>query len=88
MLARDIFIVFHHLVDDTIRSQFNDTVGYRLNELVVMRSKEYITLIELQVIVECLDRFQVEVVGRSIEDQAVGIAELHTGNHTTHLFTP
>jgi len=52
-----------------------------------MRCKEDITLIKLQVIVECLNGFQVQVVGRSIENQAVGITELHTGNHTTHLFT-
>ena len=60
----------------------------RLNELVVMRSEEHITLVELQVVIECLDRLEVEVVSRSVENQAVGIAELHAGNHTTHLFAP
>ena len=27
------------------------------------------------------------MVGRRIQNQAVGIEKLHTGNHTTHLFT-
>ena len=88
MVASDIFVVLHHLVDDAVRSEFDDTVGHGLDELVVVRSEEHITLIELQVIVECLDRFEVEVVGRRIENQAIGIAELHAGNHTTHFLAP
>ena len=55
---------------------------------MVMRRKEYITLIKFQVVVECLDRFQIEVVSWCIKNQAVGISELHTCNHTTHLLTP
>ena len=87
MVGSDVFVIFHHLVDDTVQCQLDNAVGNRLNELVVMRREEDISLIGLQVIVESLDRFQVEVVGRSIQNQAVRIAELHTGNHTTHLFT-
>ena len=87
MVGSDVFVIFHHLVDDTVRCQLDNAVGNRLNELVVMRREEDISFIRLQVIVESLDRFQIEVVGRSIQNQAVRIAELHTGNHTTHLFT-
>ena len=88
VVACDVFVVLHHLVDDTVWSELDDTVRNGLDELVVMRSEEHITLIELQVVVERLDRFEVQVVGWSVENQAVGIAELHAGNHTTHLFTP
>ena len=52
-----------------------------------MRREEDISFVRLQVVVECLDRFQVQMVGRSVQNEAVGIAQLHTGNHTTHLLT-
>ena len=88
VVAGDVFVVLHHLVDDTVWSELDDTVRNGLNELVVVRSEKYITLVELQVVVERLDRFQVQVVGWSVKNQAVRITELHAGNHTTHLFTP
>ena len=50
-----------------------------------MRREEDITFVSLQIVIECLNRLQVEMIGRSIENQTVGIAQLHTGNHTTHL---
>ena len=52
-----------------------------------MRREEDISFVRLQVVVERLDRFQVQMVGRSVQNEAVGIAQLHTGNHTTHLLT-
>ena len=88
VVACDVFVVLHHLIDDTVWSELDDAVRNGLNELVVVRSEKYITLVELQVVVERLDRFEVQVVGWSVENQAVRIAELHAGNHTTHLFTP
>ena len=54
---------------------------------MVVRGEEDVTLEAFKVVVEGLDRLHVEVVGRRVENQAVGIAQLHTGNHTTHLFT-
>ena len=53
-----------------------------------MWGEEDVTLEAFKVIVEGLDRLHVKVVGRRVENQAVGIAQLHTGNHTTHLFPP
>ena len=52
-----------------------------------MRRKQDVSSIRFQVVVECLDRFQIQVVGRSIQNEAVCPPELHTGNHTTHFFT-
>ena len=40
MVGSDIFVIFHHLVDDTVRCQFDDTVGNRLDKLVVMRREK------------------------------------------------
>ena len=52
-----------------------------------MAGKKNIALECHQVVVESLDTFQVQVVGWSIKNQTVGILQLHTGNHTSHLFT-
>ena len=59
----DVFIVFHHLVDDAIRREFDDAVGDGLDELVVVTAEEDVALIEFQVVVECLDALKVEMVG-------------------------
>ena len=32
----DVFVVFHHLVDDTVRGQLDDAVGHRLDEFMVV----------------------------------------------------
>jgi len=61
-----------------VRSQLDDTVRYSLYELVVMTGEQDISLECLQRIIEGLDGFQVQVVGRSIQDQAVGVGEHHT----------
>ena len=66
------------LIDDTVRSQLDDTVRHGLYELVVMAGEQDISLECLQCIIEGLDGFQVQVVGRSIQDQAVGVGEHHT----------
>ena len=87
MVAGDVFIVLHHLVDDAIGSELDDAVGHGLDELVVVTAEEYVATVELQVVVERLDALEVEVVGGGVEDEAVGILKLHAGNHTTHLLT-
>ena len=66
IVAVQVFIVGGNLVDHTIWCQFDDTVGNGLNKFVVMRREEDISFVRLQVVVECLDRFQIQVVGRSI----------------------
>ena len=43
-----------------------------------MTGEQDISLECLQRIIEGLDGFQVQVVGRSIQDQAVGVGEHHT----------
>ena len=85
MVGSDVFIILHHLVDDAVRGQLDDTVCHCLDELVVVRREQDVSFIGLQVIVECLDGFQVKVVGRRIQNETVGITQLHTRNHATHL---
>jgi len=51
----DVVVVVHDLVDDPPWGQLDDTVRYRLDELVVMAGEEDIALEDLQRIVEGLD---------------------------------
>ena len=52
---------------------------------MVVAAEEDVAFIEFQVVVECLDALKVEVVGGGVEDEAIGILQLHAGNHATHL---
>ena len=51
----DVVVVVHDLVDDPPWGQLDDTVRYRLDELVVMAGEEDIALEDLQRVVEGLD---------------------------------
>lgn len=74
----NIIVVFHYTVDDAVRSQLDDAVGNRLDELVVMAGEQDIALECLQRIIEGLDGFQIQVVGRRVQYDAVGVGEHHT----------
>ena len=52
---------------------------------MVVRGKQDVAFELYQIVVESLDGFQVQVVGWRIENQTVGVLQLHTRNHTTHL---
>lgn len=83
----DIVFVAHQFVNSAIRRQFNDAVGNSVDKLMVVAGEEDVSLVELQIIVECLDAFHIQVVGRRVKNQAISIAELHSCNHTAHLFS-
>lgn len=63
----------------------DDPVSHRIDELVVVRSHQHDALEGDQRIVERLDRFQVEVVGRRVEQQRIGLADHHPGDHAPHF---
>ena len=52
---------------------------------MVVAGEEQVALEGLQGVVERLDRLQIQVVGRCVEDDAIGIDQHHAGDHTTHL---
>ena len=83
----DVVIVGHQFVDGALRRQFDDTVCHGVDELVVVRGEEDIALKLDEVVVESLDALEVQMVRGRVENQAVGVLQLHTGNHTTHLLT-
>ena len=84
-LVVDIVLVVHELVDAAVGRQFDHAVGHRVDKLMVVAGKENVALEEFEVVVERLNALHVEVVGRRVEDEAVGIAQLHAGNHAAHL---
>ena len=84
----DVVIVVHDLVDDATRSELDDAVSYRLDELMVMAGEEDVALEGLERIIERLDRLQVKVVRGAIEDEHIRILEHHARDHTAHLLTP
>ena len=53
---------------------------------MVVTCEQYVALETYKVVVECLDALQVEVVGRCVKDETVGVLELHACYHTTHTF--
>ena len=44
MIGGDVLIILHHLVNDAVGCQLDDTVGYSLNELMVVRREEDVPL--------------------------------------------
>ena len=74
----DVVIVVHDLIDDATRSEFDDAVSDRLDELMVMAGEEDIPLEGLERIVERLDRLQVKMVRGAVEDEGIRILEHHT----------
>ena len=86
-LVGDVVVVLDALVDDAVWREFDDAVGNGLYELVVVRRHQDYALEVNQSVVERLNGFEVEVVGRRVENHTVGVLEHHTGYHTTHLFT-
>ena len=52
---------------------------------MVVRGHQYDSFERNECIVECLDRFEVEVVGRRVEQQCIGLLDHHPGDHATHL---
>ena len=85
VVAVDVVVVLHELVDVSLGGELDDAVGYGLDELVVVGCEEDVALVLLEVVVERLDGLEVEVVGRRVEDEAVGVLELHARYHAAHL---
>ena len=85
LLVVNVIIVIHEFIDSAGWRKLYDTICYSLNKFVVMRRKQDVSSIRFQVVVECLDRFQIQVVGRSVQNQTVRIAELHTGKYLSSL---
>ena len=81
----DVVVVVHELVDGAFGRKLDDAVGDRLDKLMVVAGEDDVALKLNQVVVESLDGLQVQVVGGRVEDEAVGVLELHTGYHAAHL---
>ena len=73
MAVADVIVVFHHLVNHSVGTDFDNAVAYGLNELVVVRRHQHVALELDQRVVERLNRLKVEVVGRGVEDEDIGV---------------
>ena len=81
-----VFVVRHAAVVDAFGRNFDDAVGDRLYELMVVRYEEHCAAEVFEPVVECGDRFEVEMVRRFVEDEYVRAREHHFGEHTTDTF--
>src|SRR3712207_3423962 len=64
----------------------HDALPICTDEFVIVAGEEHIALEGDERIVERLDRLQVQVIGRSVEDQYVrSRGQHHATDHTTHL---
>ena len=80
----DIVIVVHHFVYAAFGTEFDNAVGCCLDELMVVRCKENVAFIGYEVIVKGLYAFQIEVVGRRVEDKTVGVAQHQASSIQKH----
>ena len=85
LLVRDVVVVVHHLVDDAVGRELDDSVADRLDELMVVARHEDDALEILKGIVEGLDRLEVEVVGGRVEHEGIGVGQHHAGYHAAYL---
>ena len=74
----DIVIVAHQLVNAAVWCDFDDTIGYGVDKFVVVRCKKDVATILLQVVIERLNTFHIQVIGRGIQNQTVSIAQLQS----------
>ena len=74
VVASNVLVVFHHLVDNAVGGELDDAVGYGFDELVVMAREQDVAFEQFQVVVESLDALQIQMVCRSVQNEAVGAA--------------
>lgn len=70
----NVLFVIHEFVNGAIRCEFDNAIGNRVDELVVVACEENISLEEFQVVVKSLNAFHIQMVRRCVEYQAVGVA--------------
>ena len=80
-------VIRRHAVDDAVWREVDDAVGYRLDKLVVVRDEEKRATEGNQPIVKCCDGFEVEMVGRLIQQQNIRARKHHAAEHTADALT-
>ena len=69
----DIVLVGAKAVGQLAVLQHHNAVGDGLHELVVMAGEQDVAFEQLQVVVESLDAFQVQMICRSVQNKTVGV---------------
>lgn len=77
----EVVVVRHPAVDGSFGGKFNDPIGGRLYKGMVIGSHQHRSIEINDCIVEGCDRFKVQMVGRFVHNQQVGILEHHPRYH-------
>ena len=87
-LAFDVFVVGSEEISPLTAGQdLDDAVCNRIDKLIVVRGEENVSLKARETVINCRDRFEVEVVSWLIDDEHIRSEQHHTREHTTNLFT-
>ena len=83
----EVFVVIDVFIKRLRAVDLNDTSSNRIHEFLIVRSKGHTALKVIHSIIKRRDRFEVEVVGRLVEQQEVGAEQHHAGEHAAHLLS-
>ena len=85
LIAFEIFVEGDALIVHLRAVEHDNAVADGVHKLLVVRSQKHHAFERGQPVVERGDRFEVEVVGRLVEDQKVSALEHHFGEHAAHF---
>ena len=81
-----IFLISACPVDAALRCDLDNAVCHSFQNLVVVRGQNDYALEIHQTVIDSGDALQIEVVGRSVQKQYVGVEQHHAGKHAANLF--
>ena len=81
-----IFLISALPVDAALRCDLDNAVCHSFQNLVVVRGQNDYALEIHQTVIDSGDALQIEVVGRSVQKQYVGVEQHHAGKHAANLF--
>ena len=81
------FVGSHAVDHAALRQQLNDTVGHCLHKFVVMRGEKHHSLKVDQPVVYRGDGFQIQMIGRLVQQQHIAAEHHHAGKHAAYLFS-
>ena len=82
-----VLLKVHILINGAFGCYLYHAVAHGVDKLMVVRSHDDVARIGLHIVVECLYRLHIQVVGWVVEHNNVGVREHHFGYHATHLLT-
>ena len=81
-----IFLISALPVDAAFRRDLDNAVCHSFQNLVVVGRQNDYALEVHQTVIDSGDALQIEVVGRSVQKQYIGVEQHHAGKHAANLF--